>query len=113
MSSVYVIGQHEQAIGFTAVGAKAVEANTSEEAMAELRKLISRPDAALILIFESLVADASDEFEDLHLNTDQPLLVIPDHLGSRGLTLKLIKEMIEKSIGVDLLGKENEPGSGN
>lgn len=108
MASVYVLGQKQQVMGFIGVGVQGVEVTDPETALSELKRLTSDPEVALVLVYESLVEAAPEPFEEIREKSAITVLVIPDHLGSHGLMFKLIRESIEKSIGVDLLGKETD-----
>ena len=107
MAKVHVLGQKQQIMGFIGVGADAVEVTDAQSALTELRRLSKDPDATVVLVFESLFEAETETFEEIRENSPNIILVIPDHLGSHGLMYKLIREQIEKSIGVDLLGKES------
>ncbi len=93
-------------LGFKGVGFEVVPAEDGEGLARELAELAHSPDVALVLVTESMAAEAAEAIRYFREMSRAILTTIPTHKGSAHLGFHEIKKAVEYSIGVDMLGKE-------
>jgi len=114
---IAIIGNKETIIGFKALGLTPFNANTSEEALDQLHKVIkeqittdekteeTRPAYAIIFITEDLAMNIpEEEYSKLNQGALPAIIPIPGSTGTTGYGLKRIGKMVEQAIGSDIFG---------
>lgn len=106
MSRAIALGERAFVLGFKGVGFEIVPAKDGESASRELARIARERDVALVLVTESIAAEATEAIESFRQTCPTVLTTIPTHLGSSHTSFLEMRRAVEKSIGVDMLGKE-------
>lgn len=93
-------------LGFKGAGFETVPVANGAELARELAQLAHMPDIGLVLITESMAAEAPEALTAFRESCLAILTTIPTHKGSQHLGFVEMRRAIERSIGVDMLGKE-------
>lgn len=100
------LGQRHHILGFKGVGFEIVAVEDSAGLEQELVKLARDPEAVLVLLTEDMALEAPEAIENFRARSAAVLTIIPTHEGSRHVSFQEIRKSVEKSLGVDILGKE-------
>jgi V/A-type H+/Na+-transporting ATPase subunit F len=100
------LGQRHHILGFKGVGFEIVAVDDSAGLERELVLLARDPEVALVLLTEDMAVEAPEAVENFRSKSRAVLTVIPTHEGSRHMSFQEIRRSVEKSLGVDILGKE-------
>lgn len=100
------LGQRHHILGFKGVGFEIVAIENSDELEHKLIVLASDPEVALVLLTEDMAVEAPEAIENFRLRSSAILTVIPTHEGSMNVSFQEIRRSVERSLGVDILGKE-------
>ena len=106
MSRVVVVGERGLILGFRGVGMDVVPVEDAENLRRALGPLSRDAGVALVLVTESLAAQAPDALEDFRAVSQAVITTIPTHLGGTGFAFNEMRSVVERSIGVDMLGKD-------
>ncbi len=106
MSKAFVVGEKPLIQGFKGVGFEIVHADSAETVLTALNRLARDPETSLVLVTESAAAENPEAIRQFRESSQAILTTIPTHLGSSHLGFKEMRKMVERSIGVDMLGKE-------
>ncbi|MGI6460247.1 MAG: V-type ATP synthase subunit F [Candidatus Hydrogenedentales bacterium] len=104
MSKAVVVGEESLVLGFKGAGFEIVDVPDGEMLLTELNQLARDPDVALVLVTESVAEQAPGALQQFREVSQAILTTIPTHLGSKHLGFKDMRRLVERSIGVDLLG---------
>ncbi|MBI4744895.1 MAG: V-type ATP synthase subunit F [Actinobacteria bacterium] len=105
MSEVAVIGDKNSIVGFSALGLKTYFADESED-VREIWSKIEKSGHSLVFVTEPVYLKINDLISD---DSVAPIvLVIPAASGSTGVGRSLLKRVVEKAVGVDILSKDEE-----
>jgi V/A-type H+-transporting ATPase subunit F len=105
MYEVAVIGDKNSIIGFSALGLKAYFVNEKEE-MREAWNKVKELKYGLVFVTEPVYLKMVDLISQ---DSITPIvLVIPAASGKIGTGKELLRKMIEKAVGVDILSKDEE-----
>ena len=96
------IGELDVILPFKAIGADIYPVTTPDEAREVLRKLL-KEDVGIILIPDDLVPEIRDFLTEIRGESLPCILPIPGSKGSSGLALREMRELIKKSVGVDIM----------
>lgn len=103
MHEVAVIGDKNSIIGFSALGLKAYFVDEAED-IREIWSKIEKSGYSLVFITEPVYLKINDLISD---DSIAPIvLVIPAASGKIGTGKELLRKMIEKAVGVDILSKD-------
>lgn len=106
MSKAVVVGERGLILGFRGVGMDVVPAEDAESLRRALGPLARDAEVALVLVTESLAAQAPDALDDFRTVSQAVITTIPTHLGGAGFAFNEMRSVVERSIGVDMLGKD-------
>ena len=106
MSKAYVVGDKSQMLGFKGAGFEVIHADDADSLARALGQLIRGNDASLVLVSEGIAAQNPEAVDNFRENTAIIISTIPTHEGGAHLGFDAMRRMVERSIGVDLLGKE-------
>jgi vacuolar-type H+-ATPase subunit F/Vma7 len=106
MSKAFVVGEKHLILGFKGVGFEIVPIDDSTKLMHELNTLSRDPEIGLVLVTESMAKDALKDIEEFRMRSSAILTIIPAHEGSKHLSFQMIRKSVERSLGVDILGKD-------
>lgn len=107
MLKVVVIGRHSDILPFKAVGAELIEVETSNAAGNALMGFRHSTQPLMVLMTEDFASDCPDELITFRENKRNVFLAIPSLGGIQGIRLHEMRSFITRSLGVDLLSKEN------
>lgn len=102
---VHVIGGAQVILPFRAGGAVLWPAEDAEGVRTALGELEAQPPGSLVLLTEeaaALAPDAAREFEEKGAHA---LLVIPTRLKEKSAGLERMRQVIIRSVGVDLIAR--------
>lgn len=106
MGKAYAVGERHLILGFRGVGFEIVPVDDPAKLPQELMRLAREKDAALILLTESIAGDAAEVIEEFRERSSAIVTTIPTHEGTRHLSFEETRKIVERSLGVDVLGKE-------
>lgn len=106
MARAIIIGERSLILGFKGVGFETVGVDDAQQLTRQLEQLARQEDIGLVLITETMAAEAPQALKTFRQRCTTILAAIPTHQGSQHLGFKEIKKNIEYSIGVDMLGKK-------
>jgi V/A-type H+-transporting ATPase subunit F len=106
MSKAVAVGEKHLILGFKGVGFEIVPVDDSTKLMHELSILSRDPEIGVVLITESMAMDAAKAIEEFRMRSSAILAIIPAHEGSKHLSFQEMRKSVERSLGVDILGKE-------
>ncbi|HNR30355.1 MAG TPA: V-type ATP synthase subunit F [Candidatus Hydrogenedentes bacterium] len=106
MSKAVVVGEKALILGFKGVGFEIVDAADGAKLLTELNMLARDPEVKLVLVTESVAAEAPEALAQFRETSRAILTTIPTHKGSRHIGFNEMRKTVEYSIGVDMLGKE-------
>jgi V/A-type H+-transporting ATPase subunit F len=105
MARAYIIGEKHQILGFKGVGFEIVPVTDAERFADELFYLSRGHDTGLILVTESLAKESPQVIEEFRHRSNAILVIIPTHEGSIYLSINEMRRIVERSMGIDILGK--------
>jgi V/A-type H+-transporting ATPase subunit F len=105
MYKAWILGAKHEIMGFRALGFELAPVESVEEASQTLLRLARQNDVAWVLITETLAESAKAACDEFRALTEVPLVCIPNHEGTRGYAFEEVRKTVERSLGVDLLGK--------
>lgn len=105
MSKAVAIGEKHLILGFKAVGFEVVFLEDGARLMQMLVDISSDPDIGLVLVTESLADKNAKAIQEFRQRCHTVLTIIPTHEGSRHISFQEIRQSVERSMGVDILGK--------
>ena len=105
MTKAYVIGEKHQILGFKGVGFEILAIADAGQLADALFQLSRNHDIGLILVTESVAKDGRPAIDDFRSRSPAIVVVIPTHEGSMHLSLNEMRTTVERSMGIDLLGK--------
>jgi V/A-type H+-transporting ATPase subunit F len=106
MAKAVAVGEKHLVLGFKGVGMDVVPVAEPEALRAALMHLARNAEVGLVFVTESMAAQAPDVLRDFREAAQAILVVIPSHEGSKGFSFEEMRKSVERSIGVDILGKE-------
>lgn len=107
MVRAVAVGERHLILGFKGVGFEIVGCSDGTSLHAELGKLSRDADVALVLVTESMAKEAPEAIDLFRERSQGILTIIPTHEGSQHYSFQIMKKAVERSIGVDILGKES------
>lgn len=107
MSRAVAVGERSYILGFKGVGFEIGPVENAEELTRTLAALARDRDAGLILVTESMAAEAPGAIDHFREAANGGILcIIPTHKGSNHLSFDRMRAAVEHAIGVDVLGKD-------
>ncbi len=112
--SIAIVGNKEAILGFKALGLKAFNANTPEEATQVLYNLKAeeitsdksgekKPAYAIIFVTEELAMGISkDDYKKLSADALPAIIPVPGSKGTTGYGIRRIGKMVEQAVGSDI-----------
>jgi vacuolar-type H+-ATPase subunit F/Vma7 len=105
MPRVIVIGKHAAILPFKSVGVEPVDVESTDEAKQALRKIRETQEETLVLIPEDIAANCQNEIAVLRQGTNAVILTLPAMEGEAGIQREQVRQLVARSLGVDLMGK--------
>lgn len=109
MSKACIVGEKHLILGFKGIGFEVIPITDPKDLAEELFMLTRRHDVGLILVTESIVAEAPAGVIDEFRSRSQVILtIVPMHEDNPRTAYKEMRHAIERSVGIDLFKKEEE-----
>ena len=102
MAKIGVIGARDSVLLFKAVGLDVFFEDDGEHANKTLHRL-AREGYATIFVTEKLFSACAETIEEYKGQAYPAIIPIPDNQGSRGLGEKMLRQNVEKAVGMDIL----------
>jgi vacuolar-type H+-ATPase subunit F/Vma7 len=106
MSKAIAVGEKHLILGFKAVGFEIVPLEDSSKLMQELVNLSTDPEIGLVLVTESIAGENPKAIEEFRQRCSAVLTIIPTHEGSKHISFQEMRKAVERSVGIDILGKD-------
>ena len=106
MSRAVAIGERGLILGFKGAGIEVLPAEDTDGFKRVLGQISRQADVALVLVTETMAEAAPEALRDFRETSTAILTTIPTHKGSNHFSFKEMRRAIERSIGVDMLGKD-------
>ncbi|HNY85483.1 MAG TPA: V-type ATP synthase subunit F [Candidatus Hydrogenedentes bacterium] len=106
MSKAVAIGERGLILGFKGVGVTVVPVEGAEAFKVELMRAARDPEVALVLVTETSAALDPEALKEFRALSAAILTTIPTHQGSTHFSFQEMRSAVERSIGVDMLGKD-------
>jgi len=106
MSKAIAVGEKHLILGFKAVGFEIVPLEDSSKLMQELVNLSTDPEIGLVFVTESIAGENPKAIEEFRQRCPAVLTIIPTHEGSKHISFQEMKRAVERSVGIDILGKD-------
>jgi len=105
MSKAIAVGEKHLILGFKAVGFEIIPLEDNSKLMQTLVGISADPGIGLVLVTESIAGENSKAIEEFRQRCHAVLTVIPTHEGSKHISFREMRKSVERSMGVDILGK--------
>ena len=102
--NIAIIGQEEAILGFRAIGVESHAVSTPQEAVKMLQKLKKTESYAIIFITEDFAGLILSEISTMNQDAFPAITIIPTPRGSQGIGFQKIRKVVERAVGIDLLG---------
>ena len=109
MSKACIVGEKHLILGFKGIGFEVIPITDPKDLAEELFMLTRRHDVGLILVTESIVAEApAGVIEEFRSRSPVILTIVPMHEDNPRTGYNEMRQAIERSVGIDLFKKEEE-----
>ena len=105
MAKIGVIGAKDSVLLFKAVGLDVFFEDEGERANRTLHRL-AREGYAAVFVTEKLFSACAETIEEFKGQPYPAIIPIPDNQGSRGLGEKMLRQNVEKAVGMDILSNQ-------
>ncbi len=106
-----IIGDGDSVLIFSAVGIDPYPVQDSTDAAELIKKLAKNYK---IIFITDVIAKDNDETIKKYLTSPYPVIIsVPSKSGSNGYGESLIKEAMEKALGIDILFNKNDEEEGH
>ena len=104
---IVAVGPAEEVRGLKAAGVEVVDLDNASALARTLDPYLADEETAMIIVSEALLEGESDfaTITAMRRKTHAVVLVVPSYLGSKNLTFSYMKQMLQQSIGVDLISE--------
>lgn len=106
MPRVMVMGKHAAILPFKAVGVEIVDVEEVEAARDILAKLAGTGEETLLLLPEDMAAACAAEIKAIRQGVSVVVMTLPALSGEVGAQREQVRQLVARSIGVDLMGKK-------
>ena len=102
MAKIGVIGDRDSVLLFKAVGLDVFFEDEGDSANRTLHRL-AREGYVTVFVTEKLFAACAETIEEFNGQAYPAIIPIPDQAGSRGVGEKMLRQNVEKAVGMDIL----------
>ncbi len=106
MPKVIVIGKHAAILPFRSVGVEPLDIEHIDDAKQALRSIRESGEEALVMIPEEIAMECRNEIALLRQGTNVVVATLPATSGEVGLQREQVRQLVARSLGVDLMGKK-------
>jgi vacuolar-type H+-ATPase subunit F/Vma7 len=109
--SIAIIGPSDMVSGFRALGVEAIDAQTGEAALEELRRVkkltldaVSAKKYAVVCVIEDLLTDIDPaEYAKVVSGPLPAVIVLPGPAGSKGVAIARLRRLAEQAVGSSII----------
>lgn len=112
MFKAVAVGEKHLILGFKGVGFEVVPVDDREKFASILNTLCRDAEVCLIVITESIASGSEKVIEEFRSRSSAILTIIPTHEGSTHRSFQEMRKSVERSLGVDILGKKEQKVAG-
>lgn len=105
MPKVTVIGKHAAILPFKSAGVEPWDVEDADGARAALRSIRESGGETLVLVPEEYAGECANEIRLLRQGTNVVVLTLPSMSGEAGAQRERVRQLVARSLGVDLMGK--------
>ena len=102
MAKIGVIGDRDSVLLFKAVGLDVFFEDEGDSTNRTLHRL-AREGYVTVFVTEKLFAACAETIEEFKGQAYPAIIPIPDQAGSRGVGEKMLRQNVEKAVGMDIL----------
>ena len=102
---IAIIGNHEEILGFKALGLFPIAVNSTEDAKNKFNEIVNNKDYAIVFVTENWAQKIQDVLLE-HRGALPAVVTIPNYAGSKGMGEQKLRRIVEKAVGSDILFKE-------
>jgi len=106
MARAIALGEKHLVMGFTAAGIEVVPVMDDHDFARQLSIAARDPGVAIVFATEQMAAMAPEAVGHFRQNSRTALLIVPSYEGATRAGFNEVRKIVERSLGVDLLGKE-------
>lgn len=103
---IAIIGNHEEILGFKALGLFPIAVNSTEDAKKKFDEIVNNNDFAIVFVTENWALKIQDVLLE-HRGALPAVVTIPNYAGSKGMGEQKLRKIVEQAVGSDILFKEN------
>lgn len=108
MLKAFAVGEKQLILGFKGVGFEIVPLDDSSKLAQVLISLARDEEPGFVVVTESMAESNSEAIDEFRRRSTAVLTIIPTHEGSRHSSFQEIRKSVERSLGIDILGKDME-----
>jgi vacuolar-type H+-ATPase subunit F/Vma7 len=103
-----VMGKHAAILPFKAVGVEIRDVEDIADARAVMREVYDSEEKTLLLVPEDLAVDLRNEIASLRQGVSTVVMTLPASSGEPGIQREQVRQLVARSIGVDLMGRKKD-----
>jgi V/A-type H+-transporting ATPase subunit F len=104
-SNIAIIGDEDSISCFYAVGVDVYPAERPDEVKAVFQK-VSKQAYAIIFVTEQSARHIEAELQEIAWQPIPSVVLIPNHRGSLGLGQRVIRDVVKRAVGADIMKEE-------
>ena len=106
MPKVKAVGKHAAILPFRAARVELLDADDPEAVRSALREIRESGEETLVLISEDMAGECAAEIARLRQGASFLTLNLPAFPGETGLQRERVRQLVARSLGVDLMGRK-------
>lgn len=106
MSKAIAVGEKHLILGFKAMGFEIIALEDNAKLMQTLIAISSDLEVGLVVVTESMAEGNQEAINEFQNRSSAVITLIPTHEGSRHTSFFMMSRAVERSIGIDILGKD-------
>lgn len=106
-SNIAIIGDRDSISCFHAVGVDVYPAEQPEE-VRSVFQTVSKGDYAIVFVTEQSARHIEEELQEIAWQRLPSVVLIPNNRGSLGLGRKVVREVVKRAVGADIMKDEEE-----
>lgn len=107
-ADITFIGDADSVLGFGALGVQTIVPSTAEDAVIEFRRLVQSGRVRVIMVTEAYIDVLEEEIAAIACKPLPAVVILPGTGGSRGRGADVIRHLVARAVGVDLMAGEKE-----
>ena len=106
MARAVALGEKHLVMGFTAAGIDVIPVMDEHDFTRQLAIAARDPGVAIVFATEQMAALTPEAVQHFRQTSKTALLIVPSYEGATRAGFSEVRKIVERSLGVDLLGKE-------